>query len=352
MTNGLDNGYARCHASTPNSEYWIFVLGRGIKNFILRLALSSAFLFSFSSSAYAIPILAGAVHGDAKSHDVTFASAVSTNKSESDEMQAFAHALRRNFESFGIGALLGKYHGPFDFLHGFYLHFGFSGQDRGLEKFITWENLDPYNDNVIPSNLVGFEQDDFVIAEFFATLGIDIADWHMITENSHMPSHPDAVSSPDSPGVSRVGQRKECLQRQREFSRKSELHDNDCFEAGGWGGFNSNIGRSPISAMMNGSAGPNLQNSSGTGAGPGGGGAGGGGSGGTSPDTSAGGGNGDNGHGSGGGAPDTGGDPGRGTGGGEVGGGGSEVRPVPEPGTLVLLLLGLAGVYYTRSQRG
>jgi hypothetical protein len=252
--------------------------------------------------------------------------------------------------------LLGKYHAPFDFPHSFYLHFGFSGQDRGLEKSITWENLDPRNDNVIPSNLVGFEEDDIVIAEFFATLGIDTVDWHMITENSHIPSHHDAAPASDSPAVSRVGQRKECLQRQREFSRKSELHDNDCFEAGTWGGFNSNnsnIGRSRISAIVNGSsANPNFRNNPGAGAGPGGGSAGGGGSGGTSPDTSAGGSNGDNGNGSGGGAPDTGGGAGTDTGGGEVGGGGSEVQPVPEPGTLVLLLLGFACVYYTRSQRG
>jgi hypothetical protein len=322
-----------------------------IKNFILRLALLSAFLFS--GSGYAIPMLAGPVHGDAKGHDVIFVSAVSTNNSESDERQALTHALRWNFESFITGTLLGKYHEPADFLHGFYLLFGFSGQDRGLEKFIIWENLDPHNDNVISSNLVGFEESDVVIAEFFATLGIDIVDWHMIMENSHMPGHHDAAPTPDGPAVSKVGQRKECLQRQREFSRKSELHDNDCFEAGGWGGFNSSIGRSRIGAIVNGSsADPNFRNNPGGGVGPGGGVAGGSGSGGTSPGTSAGGSNGDNGHGGGGGTPDTGGDPGTGTGGGEAGGGGSEIRPVPEPGTLVLLLLGLACVYYTRSQRG
>jgi hypothetical protein len=331
----------------------ILVLGRGIKNFILRLALLPAFLFS--GSGHAIPMLAGSGHpGDAKGHDAKFVRVVSANKSEpeSDGMQALAHALWRNLESSSIGALPGKYHGLLGFLNGFYPLFGFSAQDRDMEKFITWENLDPYNDNVIPINLVGFEEDDIAIAEFFATLGIDIADWHMVTENSRIPGHHDAAPAPDGPAVSRVGQRKECLQRQREFLRKSELHDDDCFEAGGWGGFNSNIGRSRISAIVNGgSANPNFQNNPGAGAGPGGG-AGGGGSGGTSPGTSAGGSNGDNGQGSGGGVPDTGGDPGTGTGGGEAGGGGSEVRPVPEPGTFFLLLLGFACVHHARSQRG
>lgn len=309
----------------------------GIKNFILRLAPLAAFLFS--CNGHAIPIFAGPGHlADAKRHDVRLASA-SINRSEpdSDEMQALAHALPWTFESSSIGAPLGKYYGPFAFLHGLYPHFGFPVEDGDMEKFITWEDSDPLNDIVIPVNLLGFEIDDAAIAEFFATLGIDIVDWHTIIENSPVPGQNDAAPLPD--GVARQGQRKECLQRQREFSRKSELHDDGCFDAAGFAGFNSNIGRNRISAIMNSSNdSPNSRNNPGPGGDGGGSGAGSGG--GTSPGTSTGGGNGDNGSGSGG-LPDT------GTGGGEGGAGDGEVRPVPEPATSALLLLGLACMYYT-----
>jgi hypothetical protein len=314
-----------------------------IKNFILRLVPLAAFLFS--CNGHAIPILAGPGHlPDAKRHDVRFGSA-SINRSEpdSDEMQAAAHVLPWIFESSSIGVLLGKYYGPFAFLHELYPPFAFSVEDEGMEKFITWEDSNPHNDIVIPVNLLGFEIDDAAIAEFFATLGIDVEDWSMITENSPMPGQHDAAPLPDGPAVARAGQRKECLQRQREFSRKSELHDDDCFDGVGFAGFNSNIGRNRISAIMNSSNdSPNSRNNPGPGGG-GGGGAGGAGSGGTSPGTSAGGGNGGNGSESGG-LPDT------GTGGGEGGTGDSEVRPVPEPATPALLLLGLACVYYTRNR--
>jgi hypothetical protein len=314
----------------------------GIKNAILRLALLAAFLFS--GNGHAVPILPGlGPLADAKGRETRFGN-VSTNRSEpdADELEALAHALRWNLDSSSIGALPGKYYGPFDFLRGLYPPFGFSVGDRGMEKFVTWEDLHPGNDLVFSSDLVGFEVDDAAIAEFFATLGIDIGDWHMIIENSPMPSRHDAAPLPDGPAVSRQGHRKECLQRQREFSRKSELHDNDCFDAGGFAGFSNSIGRSRMSAIMNSSNGsPNSSNN------PGGGGGGGGGSGsgggGTSPGTPDGGGDGDNGSGSGG-------LPGLGTGEGEGGTGDSEVRPVPEPATLALLLLGLACVYYTRNR--
>jgi hypothetical protein len=235
-----------------------------IKNFILRLVPLAAFLFS--CNGHAIPILAGLGHlADAKRHDVRPGSA-SINRSEpdSDEMQASAHALPWTFESSRIGALLGKYYGPFAFLHELYPPFGFSMEDGGMEKFITWEDSSPHNDIVIPVNLLGFEIDDPAIAEFFATLRIDIVDWHTITENSPVPGQHDVAPLPDGPAVARQGQRKECLQRQREFSRKSELHDNDCFDAGGFAGFNSSIGRSRISAIMNGSNdSPNSRNNPG-----------------------------------------------------------------------------------------
>jgi hypothetical protein len=323
----------------------------GIKNFILRLVPLAAFLFS--CNGHATPIIAGPGHSaDAKHNDVRFGS-ISTNKSEpdSDEMQALAHALPWIFESSSIGAPLGKYYRPFAFLHELYPPFGFSMEDGGLEKFIMWEDSNPQNDIVIPVNLLGFEIDDVEIAEFFATLGIetlgiDIGDWPMIIENSPMPGQHDAAPLPDGPAVARPGQRKECLQRQREFSRKSELHDDDCFDAVGFAGFNNNIGRNRISAIMHSSNdSPNSRNNPGPGGDGGGSGAGSGGAGGggTSPGTSAGGGNGGNGSGSGG-PPDT------GTGGGEGGTGDSEVRPVPEPATPALLLLGLACVYYTRNR--
>jgi hypothetical protein len=312
-----------------------------IKNFILRLVPLAAFLFS--CNGHAAPILVGSGHlPDAKRHDVRFGSA-SINRSEpdSDEMQVLAHVLPWIFESSSIGVLLGKYYPPFVFLRELYPPFGFSVGDEGLEKFITWEDSNPLNDIVIPVNLLGFEIDDAAIAEFFATLGIDIEDWSVIIENSPMPGQHDAAPRPDGPAVARAGQRKECLQRQREFSRKSESHDADCFDAVGFAGFNSNIGRNRISAIMNSSNdSPNSRNNPGPG---GGGGAAGGDSGGTSPGTSAGGGNGGNDSGSGG-LPDT------GTGGGEGGTGDSEVRPVPEPATPALLLLGLACVYYTRNR--
>jgi len=61
------------------------------------------------------------------------------NKSRpgSDEMQPFVRTLPWNAESLGISALLGKYHGPFDFLPEFHLPFGFSMQDGSTEKFIA-----------------------------------------------------------------------------------------------------------------------------------------------------------------------------------------------------------------------
>jgi hypothetical protein len=158
-------------------------------------------------------------------------------------------------------------------------------------------------------------------------------------ENPHTSGEHDPAPIPDGSAAARLGQRKECLQRQREFSRKSELHDNDCFEPGGFAGFNSSAGRSRISAIVNNSnADPNFRNNPGAG-----GSAGGRGSGGTSPGTSAGGGDGDNGSG-------RGGLPGTGTGEGEGGTGDSEVHPLPEPATPALLLLGLAWVYYTRNR--
>ena len=315
-----------------------------IKTFILRLGLLCLFLFS--GNGHAIPMVTGFANSeDAKGRDVRFVNVASTHKSEPepDEIRAFALVLAQHFESFGIGALPGKYYAPFDFLHGFYSLFGFSLQDRSMEKSITWASPDASEDIVIFGNLVGFEDTDVDIAEFFAILGFDITDWHRIMENPHTSGQHDPAPVPDG-AVARLGQRKECLQRQREFSRKSELPDNDCFEAGGFGGFNSSAGRSRISAIVNSSnADPNFRNNPGAGGGGGSGGAGGGGSGGTSPGTSAGGGEGDNGSGSGG-------LPGTSTGEGEGGTDDSEVRPVPEPATPALLLLGLASVYYTRNR--
>lgn len=311
-----------------------------IKTFILRLGLLCLFLCS--GNGHAIPMVMGFANSeDAKGRDGRFVSVDSAHKSEpeTDEMRIFALAQAQYFENSGIGELLGKYYEPFDFLHRFYSPFGFSLQDRNMEKFIAWASPGASEDIVITSNLVGFEDIDIDIAEFFAILGFDIMDWHRIMENPHTSGEHDPAPIPDGSATARLGQRKECLQRQREFSRKSDLHDNDCFEAGGFAGFNSSAGRSRISAIVNNSnADPNFRNNPGAGSG-----AGGRGSGGTSPGTSAGGGDGDNGSGSGG-------LPGTGTGEGEGGTGDSEVRPLPEPATPALLLLGLACVYYTRNR--
>jgi hypothetical protein len=317
------------------------------KKIILWLALLSAFLFS--GNGYAIPMLMGQAHtGDAKGSGAGSISVAGAGKSgpAPEEMQAFAHLLPWSSESSVIGALLAKYYGPFGLLHGFHLPFGFSAQDEDMEKNIIWASSGPDDDVVISG--FGFEYDDMAIAEFFATLGIDIMDWRAIVENHPIPGH-DATPSPDSQAIARSGPRKECVQR-RDFARKSEGHDNDCFGAGGLANVSSNAGRSRITAIANGSSlNPNSRNSpvssNGFGGGvPGGGGA--------TPNTSPGSNGGNKGNG-GGGAPDTGATPGTGagTGEGEIGGGHNEVRPVPEPGTGILLLLGFACMYCMRSQR-
>lgn len=324
-----------------------------VKNFILRLGLLSAFLLS--ENGYAIPITMGLAHsGEAEDHGAGSISMAGANKSRpgSDEMQPFARMLPWNSESLGISALLGKYHGPFDFLPEFHLPFGFSMQDGSMEKFIVSAISGPHDDIVISG--FGFDYDDMAMAEFFATLGIDIVDWRAMVENQHMSGH-DAAPLSDGQAIARPGQRKECMQRQRYFGGKSELHDNDCFGEGGLANISSNAGRNRLDAIVNSNnANSNLRNNpfpAYTASSPGGG-APGGASGGITPNTSSGGDDGDKGRGSGSGsAPDTGATPGIGTGDEEIGGGGREVQPVPEPGTGVLLLLGFICMYCTRSQR-
>jgi len=362
LRNGLPDGYKhgskrrfRRNISGCLGLSWIVLdyLGMDVKNFILRLGLLSAFLLS--ENGYAIPITMGLANSrEAEDHGAGSISMAGANKSRpgSDEMQPFVRMLPWNAESLGISALLGKYHGPFDFLPEFHLPFGFSMQDGSMEKFIASAISGSHDDIVISG--FGFDYDDMAMAEFFATLGIDIVDWRAMVENQHMSGH-DAAPLSDGQTIARPGQRKECMQRQRYFGGKSELHDNDCFGEGGLANISSSAGRNRLDAIVNSNnANSNLRNNpvpAYTANSPGGG-APGGASGGITPTTSSGGDDGDKGRGSGSGsAPDTGATPGMGTGDGEIGGGGREVQPVPEPGTGVLLLLGFICMYCTRGQR-
>ena len=320
-----------------------------IKDFTLRSGILCLFLFSGNS--HAIPLLTGlAYSGDVSNYDVRFINTDGANESEagSGEAAVLAHALPWNFSGISIGELRDNYFGQFNLFQGFYPAFAFFLQDKGLEKFITWTPT--YNDDGIFGNFAGMEGDDVAIAEFFATLGIDIEDWRMVVENPHVPGHHHVTAPiPDSPAVVRAGQRKECVQGHREFSRKSEWRDNDCFEGvGGLAGLAGRGRSQPTSRLSGSDAGLNPGSNAGI---PGVIGAGGGGmipgipaDGGDngSENGSVGGGGGD------GSAPDT--DTDTDTGDGEAGGGGSGVRPLPEPATLILLLLGLACMRYTRSR--
>ncbi|MGH8761659.1 MAG: PEP-CTERM sorting domain-containing protein [Nitrosospira sp.] len=185
---------------------------------------------------------------------------------------------------------------------------------------------------------IGSSDDADEMADFLATLGIAMEDWLVTEENPHANSQSDqSTPVPFTPAITRYGLGNECLQQ------RPGLRENLCPQGGGFAGTRGRGGTGTIAGMGGGGSGIG---GSGNGVNPGIGGVGGGGGGSGIGSNGPGTGNLDVGNG----GPDIGGN-GPSTGGGGSGGDGSNVVTVPEPTTLALIGLGIAGICTVHRRR-
>jgi hypothetical protein len=317
-------------------------------------------LLLFSIGAYAIPMVdsnISLVQGERGGHPGP--SSISGVVSKTDErimlLLVSLHSGRQNTENSDM-ELLSISNSP----EGFALLFNLSSAsgspwpDWDLTSFPAFRFLQDDAADLDQPFRLGNDENGLI--DFLAMLGIVTAGWE--PSNQH-PQGIDDAPPVEVAGVVRRGPRDGCVRAHNEQSNKHGWRDSLCPESGfaGTGSSGTRMGKSGMAT--GGGGGGSGSGHIGTGN-PGGGGGGGSPGGNSNPGGSGGGSSG-----GGGGSGSAGGGPGGGNGGGAPGsgssggaGGGtedpvppSEVGTVPEPGTLALVGLGLAGMYIARYRK-
>ncbi|MDQ3185536.1 MAG: PEP-CTERM sorting domain-containing protein [Pseudomonadota bacterium] len=305
----------------------------------------------FSASAYAIPILQVNLTGATGGVYFSKYNDNSIDHAEADRtLIALGPLWNGNIWNGNIdesNVLNGSYANGFTLPYG--LSSAFATQLLGPDfTGIAILDIFPVDVTQIDGAIVSTDDADEV-TDFFATLGIAMADWQATEEGSYAAGQQEpSAPGPFIPAITWQDKKNECLQRYYGPLQKSGLRENSCPEAGGMaggaGGSGSGSGsggvgsRGSIGAVADrvgsgpGNVGPGLGNVA---SGIGGGGPGGPGIGGGDPIGPGGSGigNGD--------GVDSGG------GNGDIG----EVRTVPEPTTLALLGFGIAGMCTARRRK-